>query len=163
MDPQRRHARNVSRAQQQRWIASAANAILAHVVAARRALNCPFDAPITVAFGNPTFMKERRGKRGSRTPPLKQLLRFFAQHFQVVVINEYNTSRMCARCGGALVRLGDDFYRKVCRWCRHAAPAEPTAKQRRTAAIADASLWTWARRWRRATSRSSSTAIAMPP
>ena len=55
-------------------------------------------APIIV-FGNPTFKASAKRQR-SGAP--KKLLRYLKRFFTVVVIGEYNTSKLCPRCQGEL-------------------------------------------------------------
>ena len=77
--------------------------------------SCDTGAPIIV-FGNPTFSASAKGQR-SGAP--KKLLRYLKRFFTVVVVGEYNTSKLCPQCRQPLELIDPEGFRIwKCRYCR---------------------------------------------
>lgn len=72
-------------------------------------------APIII-FGNPTFSASAKRQR-SGAP--KKLLRYLKRFFTVVVVGEYNTSKLCPQCQQALHLIDPEGFRMWrCGFCR---------------------------------------------
>ena len=98
------------------------NTILALVDAAERKQLTPAEmesrgAPIIV-IGRPTFKSSMRRKRPAAP---KKIIEYLKRFFAVVVIDEYNTSKLCHKCHRELKRHGTRGYRLWrCGHCRDA-------------------------------------------
>ena len=79
----------------QRYYHSLANRILSqcHAIAPEKT-----GAPILV-IGKPTFAATLKGHRAA---PLKKVIEFLGRHFMVLLVGEYNTSKLCSQCGHRL-------------------------------------------------------------